>query len=413
MNPAPAEVTRAFCGCLILLIPFAYAGLALMSSGMGRSRSAAHSLVVSLSAAGIAAVVYVGFGFAWQGSPGLASYGLVIGTTEWNWIGSGHFFFGGIDAASGSATALAACFGVFACALAAVIPLGTGEERWRLGAVLASAAVLAGWWFPLFAHWVWGGGWLAELGWRFGIGKGFVDAGGAGTIQVVGGLSALCVTWILGPRRGKFSQDGMPAAIPGHNAVYVAFGCFLALIGWFGLNSSAAMLFYGASERSVPMIAVNTLLTAASAFLGAALLTKTRFGKPDASLSANGWTAWPGGIERGSRLPSSRRGPNRRAGGGSPGDVFGRMAGTALQDRRPGWIDFRARAWRHVGFDRGGCSGRLPRLRDRRPVARPIDRSSYASRIRPAVALWIELGAQQVDSIPCAARWRTARHGSA
>ncbi len=291
MNPAPAEVTRAFCGCLILLIPFAYAGLALMSSGMGRSRSAAHSLVVSLSAAGIAAVVYVGFGFAWQGSPGLASYGLVIGTTEWNWIGSGHFFFGGIDAASGSATALAACFGVFACALAAVIPLGTGEERWRLGAVLASAAVLAGWWFPLFAHWVWGGGWLAELGWRFGIGKGFVDAGGAGTIQVVGGLSALCVTWILGPRRGKFSQDGMPAAIPGHNAVYVAFGCFLALIGWFGLNSSAAMLFYGASERSVPMIAVNTLLTAASAFLGAALLTKTRFGKPDASLSANGWTA--------------------------------------------------------------------------------------------------------------------------
>jgi len=118
-----------------------------------------------------------------------------------------------------------------------------------------------------------------------------VDAGGAGAIQVVGGLSALSVTWLMGPRRGKFSADGMPTAIPGHNAVFVTFGAFLALIGWVGLNSSAAILFYGAAPSRIALIAVNTALSAGSALLAAALVTRTRFGKPDASLSANGWTA--------------------------------------------------------------------------------------------------------------------------
>jgi Amt family ammonium transporter len=164
-----------------------------------------------------------------------------------------------------------------------VIPLGAGEERWRLSSAALSTAVLAGWTYPLFAHWVWGGGWLADLG--------FVDAGGAGAIQVVGGVSALSVTWLMGPRRGKFSADVMPTAIPGHNAVFVTFGAFLALIGWFGLNSSAAILFYGASPARIALIAVNTALSAGSALLAAALVTRTRFGKPDASLSANGWTA--------------------------------------------------------------------------------------------------------------------------
>ena len=80
-------------------------------------------------------------------------------------------------------------------------------------------------------------------------------------------------------------------ALPGHNAVFTTFGCFLTLIGWFGVNSSAAILFYGAAPLRIPMIAVNTALSAVSALLAAALVTRTRFGKPDASLSANGWVA--------------------------------------------------------------------------------------------------------------------------
>jgi Amt family ammonium transporter len=292
-SPALSPFAAGLCGLLILLIPFAYAGLALMNSGLGRSRSAVHSLMASLTVIGVATLAYVICGSAFQGFPGRAAFALTVAGKQWNWIGTGRIFLGGLDfdSGSGAGAALAACFGMFAAALAAVIPLGAGEERWRLGAAALSTAVLAGWTYPLFAHWVWGGGWLADLGARFGLGAGFVDAGGAGAIQVVGGLSALSVSWLLGPRRGKFSADGMPMAIPGHNAVFVTFGALLALIGWFGLNSSAAILFYGASPSRVGLIGVNTVLSAGSALLAAALVTRTRFGKPDASLSANGWTA--------------------------------------------------------------------------------------------------------------------------
>lgn len=283
------ESAGVSCGILILLIPLAYAGLALMNSGLGRSRSAVHSMMASLTVIGVASLVYVICGFTWQGSPGGAAYALMAGGKPWNWIGSGRFFFGGLD--QDPTAALMACFGMFACALAAVIPLGAGEERWRLSAAALSTAVLAGWIFPVFAHWSWGGGWLAALGANFSIGGGFIDAGGAGAVQLLGGLSALSIAWILGPRRNKFSAEGMPMAIPGHNAVFTTFGCFLTLIGWFGLNSSAAILFYGASPLRIPMIAVNTALSAGSALLAAALVTRTRFSKPDASLSANGWVA--------------------------------------------------------------------------------------------------------------------------
>jgi len=293
--PALSPSAAGICGLLILLIPLSYAGLALMNSGLGRSRSAVHSLMASLTVIGVATLAYVICGSGLQGFPGRAAFAITAAGKSWNWIGSGRLFFGGLnfDGADPNSTgaALAACFGMFGAALAAVIPLGAGEERWRLSSAALSTAVLAGWTYPLFAHWVWGGGWLAELGANFGLGSGFVDAGGAGAIQVVGGLSALAVSWLLGPRRGKFSADGMPTALPGHNAVFVTFGAFLALIGWFGLNSSAAILFYGASLARIALIGVNTLLSAGSALLAAALVTRTRFGKPDASLSANGWTA--------------------------------------------------------------------------------------------------------------------------
>ena len=130
----------------------------------------------------------------------------------------------------------AALAGIFSVGLAALIPLGSGADRWRLGASLISAAALSGFAYPLFAHWTWGGGWLASLGKNYGIGAGFLDTGGAGTIHAVGGLAALSIAWILGPRLGKYTIEGMPAAIPGHNAALVLFGCFLAWMGWIGLN---------------------------------------------------------------------------------------------------------------------------------------------------------------------------------
>jgi Amt family ammonium transporter len=212
-----------------------------------------------------------------------------VGGKTWNWIGAEPFFFGGLPR-DGSRGALTAWLQVFSVGIAALIPLGTGNGRWRLGASCASTALLAGWTYPLFAHWVWGGGWLAQLGVNQGWGCGPLDAGGAGAIQSVGGLTALSIACILGPRHGKYTADGMPAAIPGHNAILALFACFLTWLGWIGLNGCGSLLWLGGSAAGVALVAINTTLSAAAAALAAAGITRIRFGRPDASLCANGWT---------------------------------------------------------------------------------------------------------------------------
>jgi Amt family ammonium transporter len=286
--PALSETSVALCIFLILLVPFAGAGLSLINTGLGRSRSAAHSMLASLCVIAVAALVYLVCGFAWQGFIGRPGHVLNLAGKTWNWIAAEPLFLRGLKL-DGSPASLALWLQMLSVGLAAQIPLGSGADRWKLGATCLSTALLAGLIYPLFAHWVWGGGWLWQIG--------FVDAGGSGTIQALGGLSALSITWILGPRRGKFSRDGTPAAIPGHDAVSVLLGCVLALLGWMGLNASGAMLFAGAEPGRVVLIAVNTLLAASAAALVTAAITRVRFGRPDASLCANGWI---GGLVAGS-----------------------------------------------------------------------------------------------------------------
>ena len=267
-----------------------------MNVGLGRSRSAGHMMMASLTALAVAALAYFICGFAWQGFIGGPGHVLNLSGKNWDWIGAEplllrRLFF------DGSYASLTALFQMLCVGFAALIPLGSGADRWRLRASCLSTGILAAWTYPLFAHWVWGGGWLAQLGVNYGIGNGFLDVGGAGSIQVMGGLTALAVTWILGPRRGKYSADGMAPAIPGHNVVLVLFGCVLALVGWIGLNSAGAILFTGGELSGVAPIAINTMLAASASSFTAALITKIRFGKPDASLTANGWV---GGLVAGS-----------------------------------------------------------------------------------------------------------------
>lgn len=290
MTPPPglSDIGALLCLVSVLLVPLAVAGLALINTGLGRSRSASHMMMASLCVISTAGLIYFAFGFSWQGVAGGPAYQFFAAGRGWNWIASGPFFLRRIDL-DGSASSLAALLGIFSAGLAALIPLGSGTDRWRLGAACASSAILAGWTYPLFAHWVWGGGWLAQLGMLNGFGRGFVDAGGSSTIQVVGGLTALSIAWILGPRRGKYTREGMPSAIPGHDSVAVLFGCVLALIGWFGLNSAGAVLFSGVEPGNAVRVVINTALSASSAALMAAAITRVRFGKPDASLTANGW----------------------------------------------------------------------------------------------------------------------------
>ena len=287
--PVLTEAAAALCLFSIVITPCAAAGIALVNAGLGRSRNAAHAMLSALCVLGIAAVVYCAIGFSWQGYPGLNAHALLVGGKPWDWIAAEPFFFRGV-AFDNSPASLAALFGMFAAGLAALIPLGSGADRWKLGAACASAALLAGLVYPLFAHWAWGGGWLTQLGRNYGLGRGFVDAGGSASIQAVGGLTALAVAWILGPRRGKYNEEHMPVAIPGHNAVFVLFGCILAWVGWSGLNCAGAVLFAGPPVRA-PLVVVNTTLGAVCASLAAAAITRARFGKPDASLCANGWVA--------------------------------------------------------------------------------------------------------------------------
>ena len=235
------------------LVPLASAGLALMNSGLSRSRSAAHAMLAPLCVTAVAVLVYCVCGFRLQETVPLP----VTGELEW--------------------------LQMFCVALAAIIPLGGGGERWRLGAACASTAILAGLTYPLFAHWAWSGGWLARMGFR--------DAGGSSTIQAVGGLTALAMARLLGPRRGKYDSEGVPAAFPGHSAVLVLFGCFLTWVGWIGLNLAGSLLFALDMDKNIPAIPINTTLSAAAGLLAAAALTRARFGRPDASLCANGWTS--------------------------------------------------------------------------------------------------------------------------
>jgi Amt family ammonium transporter len=286
--PAPSEIALVACLFFIFLVPLAGAGMTLINVGLGRSRSAAHIMMSSLSAISVAGLVYFACGFAWQGFIGRPGHILMLSGKGWNWIAAEPFFFRRLMM-DGSAASLAALLQMFCVGLAALIPLGSGADRWRFRASCLSTALLAGWTYPLFAHWVWGGGWLAQLGANYGLGHGFLDVAGASSIHVVGGLTALAVTWILGPRRGKYSAGGMAPAIPGHNAVLVSLGCLLALVGWLGLNSAGAILFTGGEPSGTVVIAMNTILAAIAAVLTAALITKIRFGKPDASLCANGW----------------------------------------------------------------------------------------------------------------------------
>jgi Amt family ammonium transporter len=288
-DPLPA-LTAAICIFSILLVPLAAAGLAIINAGLSRSRNAAHMMLASLCVIAIAGGVYFMCGFGFQGFTGHAGYAAVVGGRQWDWIAAEPWFFRGLKM-SGLSTGLAAWLGMLSAGLVALIPLGAGGGRWRLGAICVSTALLGGWTYPLFAHWAWDG-WLAQLGVNFGLGRGFLDAGGAGAIHCVGGLTALSMAWILGPRRGKFSTAGAPAAIPGHDFVFVLFGCLLALTGWLGLNAAGSILLEGVIlPETIIASSINTILAAGAGLLVAALITRTRYGKPDVSLSANGWVA--------------------------------------------------------------------------------------------------------------------------
>ena len=294
MNTAPAVMPESLFVLtlgLLMLAPLAIAGVALINTGLGRSRSAAQALLGNLTIVAITAIVFAVLGSALAGSlPGGSGHTIHLAGKSWNWLGTGPLLLQGLDTAPGQAQ-LGLVFEFLAVALAALIPWGSGADRSRLFAGCATAVIMAGIIFPLAAHWTWGGGWLAQLHENFGIDANFIDVGGAGTIHVLGGLSALAAIWITGPRRGKFPKEGFSTAIPGHNAAYVLFGCLVSLVGLLAWNLAGAILWLNATLAALPRTAINTMLCGSISLAATFAVTRLRFGKPDASMCANGWMA--------------------------------------------------------------------------------------------------------------------------
>ena len=280
------------------LVIFMQAGFALLTCGLVRKKNAAHLVMLSLSAYVFAFIAYyaVGFAFEFGGSAvnaGPSNLGatptldqFLIGRGHWGFVGSSGFFLNGAaDDARSSALAL---FEVASMLIAAYILVGAICERITFGAFVLCELFVGGILYPVFGCWVWGGGWLSQLGSTLGVGRGYVDFAGSSVVHAVGGFSAMALAIILGPRLGKYGPDGAPRPFPAHNIVFVVIGTFILLFGWMGLDTGATP---GATDLRTAVIAMNTNLAAVGGAASAMLFWYLSFGKPDISMACNGMLA--------------------------------------------------------------------------------------------------------------------------
>src|SRR4051812_39885223 len=174
---------------------------------------------------------------------------------------------------------------------ALTIVAGTAAERWKYSAFIISSFVMGAFTYPLYGNWAWGGGWLSTLGSNYGLGHGYADFAGSGVVHSVGGITALALAIIVGPRIGKYTRDGKANAIIGHDIVIVLTGCFILAFGWFGFNPGSTLGASGNGNLRIGSVAVNTMLAGMAGAFGAMLYMWMRYGKPDASMSGNGLLA--------------------------------------------------------------------------------------------------------------------------
>ena len=171
---------------------------------------------------------------------------------------------------------------------AATIPTGAMAERWKFSAFVVYGFFLSMLIYPVYACWVWGGGWLADLGTNFGLGNGHIDFAGSSVVHMTGGVTALAGAIVLGPRIGKFNKDGSANAIPGHNIPMVVLGTLILAFGWFGFNGGSTLSLTDGRTASV---CVCTMLASAAGFFTAMLYMWFVFGKPDPTMACNGMLA--------------------------------------------------------------------------------------------------------------------------
>ncbi|HEX3726731.1 MAG TPA: ammonium transporter, partial [Pirellulales bacterium] len=284
------------------LVMFMQAGFAIVETGLCRAKNANHTMMMNFMVYGVGMLAYwlIGFSIQMGGVGGVANLGGIPSlNTEWamTLFGKPFGLFGqhGIFLTQGGTYDVGVMviflFQMVFMDTALTIVTGSAAERWKYAAFIVSSFVLGAFIYPLFGNWAWGGGWLANLGGNFGLGKGYCDFAGSGVVHAVGGLSALALSLIVGPRLGKYTRQGKPNAIVGHDIVIVLTGCFILAFGWFGFNPGSTLGASGNGNLRIGSIAVNTMLAGMTGGFGAMFYMWMRYGKPDASMSGNGLLA--------------------------------------------------------------------------------------------------------------------------
>ncbi len=251
------------------LVFFMQAGFALCEAGLTRAKNTGNILMKNMMdfCIGTPCFWLVGFGIMFAGS------GPLIG-------GFDPFIRGDYDFGTLPVWVYAVFQTVF-CATAATIVSGSMAERTKFSAYCLYSAAISLIVYPISGHWIWGGGWLSQLG--------FHDFAGSTAVHFVGGLTACLGAAMLGPRIGKYGKDGKPRAIPGHNLTAMALGVFILWFCWFGFNGGSTVSMTGDDTMtSAGLICFNTNLAAAMATVAALITSWVRYGKPDVSLTFNG-----------------------------------------------------------------------------------------------------------------------------
>ncbi len=253
------------------LVFFMQAGFAAVEAGFTRSKNSGNIIMKNLMDFSIGTPLY------W-----LVGFGIMFGTQS--------AVFGGLDLFTrGDYTAILpegvnfASYFIFQtvfCATAATIVSGAMAERTKFSSYCIYSAVISLIIYPVSGHWIWGGGWLSQLG--------FHDFAGSTAVHMLGGLCALIGAAMLGARIGKYDKNGKPKAIPGHNIPLGALGVFILWFCWFGFNGGSTVSMTNGGAELASVVFVNTNLAAATATLATMLITWVRYKKPDVSMTLNG-----------------------------------------------------------------------------------------------------------------------------
>ena len=257
------------------LVFFMQAGFAMVEAGFTRAKNAVNILMKNLMDFSMGSIAYWAIGFAIMFGAGNA----FMGTSGW-FVPTESGVFSSLEWST-VPTHAAWLFQLVFAATAATIVSGAMAERTKFKSYLIYSVFITGIIYPVVGHWIWGGGWLADLG--------MSDFAGSTVVHSTGGWLALTGAIVLGPRLGKYDGEGKPRPIVGHNLPLAALGVFILWLGWFGFNPGSQM---GADAGAISSIAVTTNLAAAAGAITAMLTAWIFLGKPDAGMSLNGCTRW-------------------------------------------------------------------------------------------------------------------------